>query len=161
MDYLKKLEPHVHHYDAYLTKFRTLNRIERATGVPKVYFTLAIYVLTSISVFFHLWAGLTTSLYAVAYPTYRAFEASDKKDAENLSVWVTYFWTLSLLSIFELDTACLLNWIPFYYVVKLLFIFWLFTPGYMGAKKIHGWVLPALAPMFKRAIATDPLVKLD
>ncbi|KAI8821644.1 TB2/DP1, HVA22 family-domain-containing protein [Fimicolochytrium jonesii] len=146
---MDKITPYQQQFDNYLAKFRTLNRIEAATGVPKTYFTLAIYVLVSISVFFNIWAGLTTTVLALIYPTYRAFEASSKNDVESLKVWVTYFWFLGLLSLVELKAGTILYYFPLYYVAKLVGTFLMFLPKYDGAKHLHDFILPHFEPFFK------------
>ncbi|KND04651.1 uncharacterized protein SPPG_00367 [Spizellomyces punctatus DAOM BR117] len=158
---MDQIQPYLQQFDNYLGKFRTLNRIEKATGVPKTYFTLAVYALTSISVFFNIFAGLTTNLLAIIYPTYRAFEASYKEDTAALKVWATYFWAIGIVNIVELGITTILAWFPFYYVVKVVFVFWLFLPQYFGAKLIHDAVLPQLTPFFKRAEAEQAQTKLE
>ncbi|KAJ3001769.1 ER membrane protein DP1/Yop1, partial [Thoreauomyces humboldtii] len=115
---MDQIQPYLQQFDNYLGKFRTLNRIEKATGVPKTHFTLAIYFLTSVSVFFNVYAGLTTALLAVIYPTYRAFEASHHNDVDALKVWATYFWFLAMLGLVELRVHTILEYFPFFYVVK-------------------------------------------
>ncbi|KAJ3158729.1 ER membrane protein DP1/Yop1 [Geranomyces michiganensis] len=136
-------------FDNYLGKFRTLRRIEKATGVPKVYFTLAIYTLVSISVFFQIKAGFTTSLLALIYPSYRMFESSYKDDTDGLKVWATYFWFSSLVSFAELARPE--QYVPFFYVAKLVILFGMFLPGYLGAKHLHDAVAPLFVPFFKAA----------
>ncbi|KAJ3187867.1 ER membrane protein DP1/Yop1 [Gaertneriomyces sp. JEL0708] len=158
---MDQVQAYIAQFDIYLSKYKTLKRIEATVGVPKVYFTLGIYFLISISVFFNLLAGLTTGLLSIIYPTYRAFEACHKNDTSSLQVWMTYFFTISCLNVLELGIDTILNWFPYYYVVKLGFVFWLMLPQYLGAKHIYNFVLPQLVPFFKRAEATEAAAKQE
>ncbi|RKO96474.1 hypothetical protein CXG81DRAFT_14727 [Caulochytrium protostelioides] len=134
-------------FDHYLRRYRTLCAVERRTGVPKVYFTLAAYVLVTISLFFDLGAAFTVSLLGWGYPTFRALAAAQRSDTASLGAWVTYFSAWALWNTLEaaLTPARLTERIPFYYVIKTLFLFWMLLPKYAGAQRMHYALCPAIA----------------
>ncbi|KAI9341540.1 TB2/DP1, HVA22 family-domain-containing protein [Zopfochytrium polystomum] len=136
-------------FDQYLSKFRTLNYIEAKTKVPKVYFTLGAYFIISVSVFFNIYASLTTNTLGLLYPTYRLLLAAQKADVDNLKAFGTYFAIFALLdTIEEALLEVLLYYFPFYFVGKLVFLFWLFLPGYQGASTIYALAAPRFAALF-------------
>ena len=88
--------------------------------------------MVSISVFFNIFAGFTTNILGLAYPSFRFLDAAQKGDIELLKTFGTYFTIFAAVDTLEkviLDV--LIYYFPFYYVVKLVFLAWLVLPGYM------------------------------
>ncbi|KAI8844147.1 TB2/DP1, HVA22 family-domain-containing protein [Chytridium lagenaria] len=143
---MDQVEAYRQQFDHYLSKFRTLNQLEAITKVPKVAIALVGYLLISVSVFFNIYASLTTGLIGIIYPTYRLLEALQKKDQDGTFVFGFYFCVFSVVNTFEIVILdALLAYVPYYYVAKLVGICWLFFPGYLGAKHIYTFVAPHFA----------------
>ncbi|KAI8900538.1 hypothetical protein BC833DRAFT_618387 [Globomyces pollinis-pini] len=142
---MDQLAPYIHQANEQLSNVPFLVLTEKTTRIPKVYQVAAVYVLYSISIFFHIYAGLTTFLVCFSYPVIQFLSSYEKNDNETLKKWGLYlvistFWTFMELGIYE--------YVPYYYVFKSISLVYLAGEG-MDA------VSGLLAPHIHLAFADD------
>ncbi|KAG8379168.1 hypothetical protein BUALT_Bualt07G0060200 [Buddleja alternifolia] len=83
---------------------------------------------------FDVIAGPVVSL---AFPLYASIKAIESKSAVDDQQWLTYWVLYSMITLFELTFAKLLEWIPFWSYAKLLFTCWLVIPYFSGAACVY------------------------
>ncbi|CAI9757531.1 unnamed protein product [Fraxinus pennsylvanica] len=78
-------------------------------------------------------AGPVVSL---VYPLYASIRAIETKSRADDQQWLTYWILYSMITIFELTFAKLIEWIPFWSYAKLIFTCWLVIPYFSGASHV-------------------------
>ncbi|KAF5957634.1 hypothetical protein HYC85_004859 [Camellia sinensis] len=83
---------------------------------------------------FDVLAGPVVSL---VYPLYASVRAIETKSPEDDRQWLTYWILYSMITLFELTFAKLIEWIPFWSYTKLLVTCWLVIPYFSGAAYVY------------------------
>ncbi|KAG2563175.1 HVA22-like protein a [Panicum virgatum] len=87
---------------------------------------------------------LAGPLVALAYPLYASVKAIETKSPVDDQQWLTYWVLYSLITLFELTFASIIQWLPFWPSLKLIFICWLVLPYFNGAAYVYqNYVRPA------------------
>ncbi|RRT57035.1 hypothetical protein B296_00004184 [Ensete ventricosum] len=76
-------------------------------------------------------------LVTLAYPLYASVRAIESKSPVDDQQWLTYWVLYSLLTIFELTFAKIIEWLPFWPYAKLIFSCWLVLPYFSGAAYVY------------------------
>lgn len=80
---------------------------------------------------------LAGPLVALAYPLYASVKAIETKSPVDDQQWLTYWVLYSLITLFELTFASIIEWLPFWPSMKLIFICWLVLPYFNGAAYVY------------------------
>ncbi|KAM7480007.1 hypothetical protein LguiA_028220 [Lonicera macranthoides] len=83
---------------------------------------------------FDILAGPVVSL---LYPLYASIRAIETKSPVDDQQWLTYWVLYSMITLFELTFAKLLEWIPFWSYAKLIVTCWLVIPYFSGAAYVY------------------------
>ncbi|GMY15646.1 HVA22-like protein a [Fagus crenata] len=83
---------------------------------------------------FDVLAGPVVSL---VYPLYASVRAIETKSPIDDQQWLTYWVLYSMITLFELTFAKLLEWIPFWPYAKLFLTCWLVFPYFSGAAYVY------------------------
>ncbi|KAK9996049.1 hypothetical protein SO802_020735 [Lithocarpus litseifolius] len=83
---------------------------------------------------FDVLAGPVVSL---VYPLYASVRAIETKSPIDDQQWLTYWVLYSMITLFELTFAKLLEWIPFWPYAKLILTCWLVIPYFSGAAFVY------------------------
>ncbi|GMP75081.1 hypothetical protein CsSME_00032295 [Camellia sinensis var. sinensis] len=74
---------------------------------------------------------------SLVYPLYASIRAIETKSPEDNRQWLTYWILYSMITLFELTFAKLIEWIPFWSYTKLLVTCWLVIPYVSGAAYVY------------------------
>ncbi|KAL5204352.1 hypothetical protein ABZP36_009223 [Zizania latifolia] len=80
---------------------------------------------------------LAGPLVALAYPLYASVKAIETKSPVDDQQWLTYWVLYSLITLFELTFASVIQWLPFWPSMKLILICWLVLPYFNGAAFVY------------------------
>ncbi|XP_076942989.1 HVA22-like protein a [Bidens hawaiensis] len=94
----------------------------------------AVNLLKLIAQNFDILAGPVVSL---AYPLYASIRAIETKSPVDDQQWLTYWVLYSMITLFELTFAKLIEWIPFWSYAKLIVTCWLVIPYFSGAAYVY------------------------
>ncbi|KAK6117957.1 hypothetical protein DH2020_048294 [Rehmannia glutinosa] len=83
---------------------------------------------------FDIIAGPVVSLLFPLYASIRAIETKSPADDQQ---WLTYWVLYSMITLFELTFAKLIEWLPFWSYTKLIFTCWLVIPYFSGAAYVY------------------------
>ncbi|XP_059641602.1 HVA22-like protein a [Cornus florida] len=83
---------------------------------------------------FDVLAGPVVSL---AYPLYASIRAIETKSPIDDQQWLTYWVLYSMITLFELTFAKLIEWIPIWSYAKLIATCWLVIPYFSGAAYVY------------------------
>lgn len=83
---------------------------------------------------FDVLAGPVVSL---AYPLYASIRAIETKSSQDDRQWLTYWILYSMITLFELTFAKLIEWIPLWSYMKLVATCWLVIPYFSGATYVY------------------------
>lgn len=83
---------------------------------------------------FDVLAGPVVTL---VYPLYASIRAIETKSPVDDQQWLTYWVLYSLIALFELTFAKLIEWIPFWSYAKLITTCWLVLPWFSGAAYVY------------------------
>ncbi|KAL3845971.1 hypothetical protein ACJIZ3_003374 [Penstemon smallii] len=83
---------------------------------------------------FDILAGPVVSL---LYPLYASIRAIETKSPVDDQQWLTYWVLYSMITLFELTFAKLIEWLPFWSYAKLIFTCWLVIPYFSGAAYVY------------------------
>lgn len=83
---------------------------------------------------FDVLAGPVVSL---VYPLYASIRAIETKSPIDDQQWLTYWVLYSLITLFELTFAKLIEWIPIWSYAKLIGTCWLVIPYFSGAAYVY------------------------
>uniref|UniRef100_A0A0R0FJJ2 HVA22-like protein n=1 Tax=Glycine max TaxID=3847 RepID=A0A0R0FJJ2_SOYBN len=83
---------------------------------------------------FDVLAGPVISL---VYPLYASIRAIESKSPIDDQQWLTYWVLYSLITLFELTFARVLEWIPIWPYAKLIATCWLVLPYFSGAAYVY------------------------
>ncbi|KAL8518734.1 hypothetical protein ACS0TY_009915 [Phlomoides rotata] len=91
-------------------------------------------------------------LISLVYPLYCSIKAIETKSNSDDQQWLTYWVLYSLITLFELTFATLLEWFPIWSYTKLGGVCWLVLPYFNGAAYVY--------ENFIRPFYRNPQVKL-
>lgn len=80
---------------------------------------------------------LAGPLVSLVYPLYASIRAIETKDRVDDQQWLTYWVLYSLITLFELTFAKLIEWLPFWSYAKLIATCWLVIPYFSGAAYVY------------------------
>ncbi|GMH16852.1 hypothetical protein Nepgr_018693 [Nepenthes gracilis] len=83
---------------------------------------------------FDVLAGPVVSL---VYPLYASIKAIETKSPVDDQQWLTYWVLYSLITLFELTFARVIEWIPIWSYAKLMLTCWLVIPYFSGAAYVY------------------------
>lgn len=83
---------------------------------------------------FDILAGPVVSL---VYPLYASVQAIESKSPVDDQQWLTYWVLYSMISLFELTFAKVIEWFPFWSYAKLIGTCWLVIPYFSGAAYVY------------------------
>ncbi|KAH6755068.1 HVA22-like protein A [Perilla frutescens var. hirtella] len=86
----------------------------------------------------HVVAGPVVTL---VYPLYASIRAIETKSIGDDQQWLTYWVLYSIITLFELTFAKLIEWLPFWAYAKLIFTCWLVIPYFSGAASVYNNVV--------------------
>ncbi|KAF3771448.1 putative Yop1 [Cryphonectria parasitica EP155] len=132
--------------DKELSKYPSLNNIEKQAGVPKTYAVIGLVTLYFFFIVFNLGGQLLTNLAGFAIPGYYSLEALFTTGKSDDTQWLTYWVVFSFFTVLE-SLLSVVYWFPFYYTFKFIFLLWLSLPMTRGAEIIFR---SFLAPMLGR-----------
>jgi len=103
-------------------------KIEKTTGVKRVYIAQGILGLVSIYMIFGYFAELVCNIVGFVYPAYASIKALESVHKEDDTKWLTYWVVFALFSVFEFFSDIIFSWFPLYWLVKVVFLVWCFLP---------------------------------
>ncbi|XP_057806424.1 HVA22-like protein a [Salvia miltiorrhiza] len=74
---------------------------------------------------------------SLLYPLYASIRAIETKSAIDDQQWLTYWVLYSMITLFELTFAKLIEWFPLWSYAKLIFMCWLVIPHFSGAAYVY------------------------
>ncbi|XP_058096542.1 HVA22-like protein a isoform X2 [Magnolia sinica] len=74
---------------------------------------------------------------ALVYPLYASIRAIESKSPIDDQQWLTYWVLYSLITLFELTFAKVIEWLPFWSYAKLIVTCWLVLPYFSGAAYVY------------------------
>lgn len=80
---------------------------------------------------------ITRPLVTLVYPLYASVRAIETKSPVDDQQWLTYWVLYSLITLFELTFARVIEWLPFWPFAKLMFNCWLVLPYFSGAAYVY------------------------
>ncbi|KAJ4973543.1 hypothetical protein NE237_006717 [Protea cynaroides] len=80
---------------------------------------------------------LAGPLVALAYPLYASIRAIETKSPVDDQQWLTYWVLYSMITLFELTFAKVIEWLPFWSYAKLIATCWLVLPYFSGAAYVY------------------------
>ncbi|TYI46129.1 hypothetical protein E1A91_D13G084900v1 [Gossypium mustelinum] len=80
---------------------------------------------------------LALPLVTLVYPLYASIKAIETRSNNDDQQWLTYWVLYSLITLFELTFAKVLEWFPIWPYAKLIFTCWLVLPQFSGAKYVY------------------------
>lgn len=73
----------------------------------------------------------------LVYPLYASVKAIETKSPVDDQQWLTYWVLYSLITLFELTCATVIEWFPFWPYAKFIFNCWLVLPYFSGASYVY------------------------
>ena len=116
-------------------------------------------LIFSFSLFFNIYAPITSLLLLLPYPLYRFLESSSSSSASSLTAATHYGFYFALLAIIDflerITLPYVLSYLPFYYAVKVAACAWLILPSYMGITILYGRVMEHVFVLLKAPEKAD------
>ncbi|TVY26121.1 Protein yop1 [Lachnellula hyalina] len=152
-----KTQSYIAHLDKELSKYPSLNNLEKQTSVPKVYAFLGLGAFYFFFIFFNIAGQFLTNIAGFVIPGYYSLEALFSVGKADDTQWLTYWVVFAFFTVFE-SAVNAVYWFPFYYTFKFLLVLWLALPvtsPYSGAQVVfRSFVQPVFSRYFTGAGAT-------
>lgn len=149
-----RVQQYVSQLDKELSKYPTLNNIEKQTSVPKVYAVIGLATLYFFFIVFNLGGQLLTNFAGFIIPGYYSMQALFSASKVDDTQWLTYWVVFSLFTVLE-SLLNVVYWFPFYFTFKFVFLLWLSLPVFNGAQLIfRSFLTPVLGRYFSDAGST-------
>lgn len=134
--------------DKELSKYPSIAKLERTTGVPKAYAAIGIAALYLFLILFNLGGQLLTNFAGFVIPGYYSMGALFTSSSEDDTQWLTYWVVFAFFSVVE-SIFSVVYWFPFYFTFKFIFLLWLSLPMFRGAEFIfRSFLSPMLGRYF-------------
>ncbi|XP_014668186.1 PREDICTED: receptor expression-enhancing protein 5-like isoform X1 [Priapulus caudatus] len=102
----------------------TLEKVEKKTGVDRLYIFSGGAGVFSIYMVLGYWAQLVCNFIGFVYPSYRSVKAIESSDKDDDTKWLTYWVVFAYFSVIEFFVDIVLSWFPVYWLVKVAFLVW-------------------------------------
>jgi len=103
-------------------------KIEKTTGVKRIYIAQGILGFISIYMIFGYFAELICNIVGFIYPAYASIHALESHDKDDDTKWLTYWVVFAFFSVVEFFSDVIFSWFPLYWLVKVVFLVWCFLP---------------------------------
>jgi receptor expression-enhancing protein 5/6 len=156
MSFQDKAQGYVAQIDKELSKYPTLNNLEKQTSIPKVYAFLGLIAIYCILIFFNIGSSgqFLTNVAGFVIPGYYSMEALFSVSKTDDTQWLTYWVVFAFLTVFE-SAVSAVYWFPFYYTFKLVLVLWLALPMTGGAQIVfRSFMQPVFSRYFSGAGST-------
>ncbi|XP_043264014.1 receptor expression-enhancing protein 6-like [Colletes gigas] len=120
------LEKALRDENKFWTKYFT--KIERQTGVDRLYVFLGSVVVLALYLVFGIGQQLVCNIFGFIYPAYSSMKALESPKKEDDTKWLTYWVVFAVFTIVEYFSDFILCWFPVYWLCKCLFYIWLMAP---------------------------------
>ncbi|WFD35930.1 ER membrane protein DP1/Yop1 [Malassezia cuniculi] len=137
----QKVQYFLDQFDKELSKYPTLNKLDKYLPVPKSYVAVGALALFTILVFFNIFAGFLTTVLGFFIPAYFSLVALESPQPQDDVQWLTYWVVFGFFTFVEGFVNIVLYWFPFYYTFKAVAIIWLMLPQTQGAKVVYHRVI--------------------
>jgi len=152
--------------DKELSKYPTLNNLEKQAGVPKAYAVLGLGALYFFLIIFNLGGQLLTNFAGFVIPGYYSMAALFSPGSSDDTQWLTvgslpksiaavcadpekYWVVFAFFTVLE-SFVNIIYWFPFYFVFKFVFLLWLALPPFHGAQIIfRSFLAPTMGRYFQ------------
>ncbi|XP_057951544.1 HVA22-like protein a isoform X4 [Malania oleifera] len=118
---------------------------------------------------------LALPVVSLLYPLYASIRAIETTSLVDHQQWLTYWILYSMITLFELTFAKIIEWIPIWPYVKLILLCWLVMPYFSGAafvykhfvnpQTVNIWYFPKKKNVFRKQddirIAADILTAAE
>ncbi|RDA86539.1 hypothetical protein CP532_1911 [Ophiocordyceps camponoti-leonardi (nom. inval.)] len=143
--------------DRELSKYPTLNNLEKSCGVPKAYAVVGLGALYFFLIIFNLGGKLLTNFAGFVIPGYYSLNALFTANKEDDTQWLTYWVVFAFFTVLE-SFINIVYWFPFYFVFKFIFLLWLSLPMFRGADIIfNSFMAPTLGRYFQSGSTSSGL----
>lgn len=140
--------------DKELSKYPTLNNLEKTTQVPKAYAVIGVASLYFFAILFNLGGQLLTNVAGFVVPGYYSLEALFSPNKADDTQWLTYWVVFASFTVME-SFVSIVYWFPFYFIFKFAFLLWLYLPMFRGAEFIfRSFMTPMLSRYFSNTGST-------
>ncbi|KAH9904710.1 TB2/DP1, HVA22 family-domain-containing protein [Xylariomycetidae sp. FL2044] len=149
-----RVQHYVSQLDRELSKYPTLNNLEKQTSVPKVYAVIGLATLYFFFIVFNLGGQLLTNFAGFVIPAYYSLAALFSTTKADDTQWLTYWVVFAFFTVLE-SALNIVYWFPFYYTFKFVFLLWLSLPTFGGAQLIfRSFMQPMLSRYFSESGST-------
>lgn len=153
----EKAQNYLSTLDKELSKYPTLNNLEKTAGVPKAYAVIGAAALYCLLIIFNLGGQLLTNLAGFVIPGYYSLNALFTATKDDDTQWLTYWVVFASFTVVE-SFVNIVYWFPFYFVFKFIFLLWLSLPMFRGADIIfNSFMVPTLGRYFQSGSASSSL----
>jgi receptor expression-enhancing protein 5/6 len=154
MSFQDKAQVYIAQIDKELSKYPTLNNLEKQTSIPKVYGFLGLIAIYVFFIFFNYGGQFLTNVAGFVIPGYYSMEALFSVSKTDDTQWLTYWVVFAFLTVFE-SAVNAVYWFPFYYTFKFVLVLWLALPMTGGAQIVfHSFMQPVFSRYFSGAGST-------
>ncbi|KAI1497582.1 TB2/DP1, HVA22 family-domain-containing protein [Biscogniauxia marginata] len=149
-----RVQHYISQLDRELSKYPTLNNLEKQFAVPKVYAVIGVATLYFFFIVFNLGGQLLTNFAGCVVPGYYSLAALFSSAKADDTQWLTYWVVFAFFTVLE-SALSVVYWFPFYYTFKFVFLLWLSLPMFSGAQLIfRSFVQPMLGRYFSESGST-------
>ncbi|KAM4056012.1 TB2/DP1, HVA22 family protein [Hirsutella rhossiliensis] len=153
----EKAQNYLSSLDKELSKYPTLNNLEKSVGVPKAYAVIGLGALYFFLIIFNLGGQLLTNFAGFVLPGYYSLNALFTTNKDDDTQWLTYWVVFSFFTVLE-SFFNIVYWFPFYFVFKFIFLLWLSLPMFRGADIIfNSFMVPTLGRYFQTGSTSSGL----
>jgi len=154
MSFQDKAQGYLAHIDKELSRYPTLNNLEKQTSVPKAYAALGLGAFYFFFIFFNIAGQFLTNIAGFVIPGYYSLEALFSVGRSDDTQWLTYWVVFAFFTVFE-SAVNAVYWFPFYYTFKFLLVLWLALPITGGAQIVfRSFIQPVFSRYFSGPGAT-------
>lgn len=115
-------------YDESRLWTKYLEKLEKKTGVDRLYLFLGITGFIALYLVFGIGQQLVSNIFGFLYPAYCSMKALETPKKEDDTKWLTYWVVCAVFTIVEFFSDYILCWFPIYWLCKCLFYMWLMAP---------------------------------
>ncbi|XP_060831981.1 receptor expression-enhancing protein 5-like [Bombus pascuorum] len=115
-------------HDESKTWAKYLGKVEKKTGVDRLYVFLSVVGFTALYLVFGIGQQLVCNIFGFIYPAYCSMKALESPKKEDDTKWLTYWVVFAIFTIVEFFADYILCWFPVYWLFKCLFYIWLMAP---------------------------------